>query len=148
MIKQYSSYLFLGLLICYANLFLWGFSAGPANILPYITFISSVLLFSIATGLLFYYPKIASIIGLLSTLGCSVMGDYIFGTLISGGGIYDVIAIVILALFLISITFSLKIIFNWSKPDELNKLSKMVKLCYALLPLLILLVWIILIYFQ
>lgn len=148
MIKQYSSYLFLGLLICYANLFLWGFSAGPANILPYITLISSLLLFSIATGLLFYYPKMASIIGLCSTLGCSVMGVYIFGTLISGGGVYVAIAILILAFFLSSIVFSLKVVFTWGKPYELNELSRMVKLCYALLPLLILLIWIALIYFK
>jgi len=148
MIKQYSSYLFLGLLICYANLFLWGFSAGPTNVIPYITLISSILLFAVAPALLFYQPKIASAIGLIGTFGCSMLGYYFFSTLIAGGTTYIVIAIVLFALFLINIVFSLRLIFNWGKSYDVNKMSKIVKLCYALLPLFILVVWILLVYFQ
>ena len=63
MIKLYLSYFLYGFTMFYANMVLWGFSAGPINIIPYITLVSSILLFAIASGLSLFYPKVASIGG-------------------------------------------------------------------------------------
>ena len=63
--KQYFLFLLTGLLILYPLLFFWGFSAGPASLLPVFTLMASLCLFLVASNISLFSQKIGAVIGLV-----------------------------------------------------------------------------------
>jgi len=140
MIKLYIPYFLYGIIIFYMNLFIWGFSAGASNIMPYITLISSIILFAIASGLSLFYVKVSSIIGLISLLGASPFGYYLVSQMgFTDAKIFDLIILVAISSFISGVFYSLKILIN--KSVVLTSISKPVRLIMAVIPLALFLLW-------
>lgn len=74
--RTYLLYFFTGLLTFYITLFLFGISAGFANITPVLAIIGSVLIFSLATPFLIIKRKIGIMLGLIS---CGLIFPFILG---------------------------------------------------------------------
>jgi len=130
------------------NLFIWGFSAGPADIRPYITLFSSTVLFSVASGLSLFYPKPASIIGLTCLIGCSFFGAYLLKEIGWSSKIFSSIVITVFILYVVGIIYSVKNIINYSKPVEITSLRKSVKLIFAFIPIALILFWVVMVFFR
>lgn len=145
MIKLYLSYFLIGFASTYNILFLWGFSAGPANALPYIELISSLLLFFMATGLIFFYPKTAAIIGLSTQLGIAPNVFYFISSItdIKIDNFITIIALLIIAtvvvLYFITIFWNIQSIRNGMNTG--TTLLKLVKIFLAILPFSLVLAW-------
>ena len=69
MLKLYLSYLIVGIFLFLMTLFIWGLSGGVIGLWPYISLFSSLILFTTASVFALYKPKVAAIIGLVTTLG-------------------------------------------------------------------------------
>ena len=63
--KQYFLYFLTSLFVLYPLLFFWGFSAGPASLLPVFTLIASICLFLVASNVSLFSQKIGAAIGLV-----------------------------------------------------------------------------------
>jgi hypothetical protein len=56
----YTIYMICGFVILWINLTLWGVTAGPVNILPYLSVVASLLLFVVFSDLALFFPRLAS----------------------------------------------------------------------------------------
>jgi hypothetical protein len=65
---QFIIYFLCGFCVTWLNLFMWGFSNGPANIAPYFALIGSLLLFIAADSLALFLPRIADSVGLIAAI--------------------------------------------------------------------------------
>lgn len=146
MIKLYLSYFIYGFFIFYMNLFIWGFSAGPANILPYITLFSSVVLFSMASGLTLFYPKSASVLGLIGLAGTTSFEIYLIGGVAWSSKIFSTIILVSSVIYLVGLIYSIKNIIYYKKPIEAPLLKRYVRLILAFIPITLLLLWILVVF--
>lgn len=151
MVKVYLSYFFIGFVTLYNILFLWGFSAGPANALPYVELISSFTIFFVATGLLFFHPKTAAFISLTAQIGLVPFFSYFLSTvaeLIQPQFISIIILLIIItlyALYFLTFIWNIKIIRN--KYVALSPI-KPIKLFLSFLPAALVLMWYLLLYIR
>lgn len=143
MVKLYLSYFTYGLYIFYVTLIYGGFSAGPANVLPYVTLFSSIILFSMASGLSLFYTKAASILGLLCLIGTTMFGIYLIGQITLSSMVISSVIILMSLLYLVSTFHSVSILINYRKPIEESKLKKPIKLVLAFVPIALLAWWVI-----
>ena len=64
----YVVYMVCGFVILSINLTLWAFTAGPLNILPYLSVTASLILFVVLSALALFLPRIASCGAVLAAL--------------------------------------------------------------------------------
>jgi hypothetical protein len=57
-----------GFVIVFVNTFFWGFTAGPASAVPYFALIGGLLLFVVASALVFFMPRVGSLLGLIASV--------------------------------------------------------------------------------
>ena len=135
MIKLYLFYFLYGLYIFYITLFYWGFSAGPANIWPYITLLSSTILFTVASVLSLFYPKPAAVIGLVSLVGTSIFSIHLMGDISWSYKIISSIALLMFVVYLAGLFYSVTTLINYDKVKKTNQLKRPTKLILASVPI-------------
>ena len=64
---QFALYFITGFCVVWLNLFMWGFSNGPASAIPYFSVVGSLLLFVVATPLSLFLSRIAALVALIGT---------------------------------------------------------------------------------
>lgn len=151
MIKVYLSYFFIGFITLYNTLFLWGLSAGPANALPYIELLSSLVIFFIATGLLFFYPKIAASIALVAQIALVPAFYYFLSTAKELIQPQFTSIIVLLVIILLSALYFLTFIWNFKIVRNqyiIGDLTKPIKIVLSFLPVALILIWCLLVYLR
>lgn len=139
MIKLYLSYFFFGLYIVYITLLYWGFSAGPANIWPFITLFSAVLLFSVASVLSLFYSKSAAAIGLIGLIGVSKFSVYLLGEMSTSSILISSIILIMFLVYLISVFFSITTLINYNRIPKVSRLKRPIKLILTFIPIALLL---------
>jgi hypothetical protein len=65
---QFIVYFICGFCVAWLNLFMWGFSNGPASAAPYLAVVGSLFLFVIVSPLALFLPRIAASVGLVAVL--------------------------------------------------------------------------------
>ena len=138
MIKLYFIYFILGFYIYLENILAHLLSSfGPVGM---ITFISSAILFSAASGLALYYVKIASIIGLACLVGAFPFGIHWLSNISfieAQNTTFQICITIAIILYLVGLFYSLKIIINYKKPFKVVSMPKLVKLGMACVPILL-----------
>ncbi|WP_158827683.1 hypothetical protein [Mucilaginibacter lacusdianchii] len=145
MLKQYFCYFLYGFIIFYLNLFIWGFSAGAADFRPYLTLISSVLLFAIASTYSLYNPKIAAILGSVGIVGATPFAAYIVTDSLQGKlNVFALFIIVTLALlFVLSTLFTVMTLRKYKEPSSRSTTNKYLRIILTALPLILIVWWIV-----
>lgn len=149
MLKQYLTFFIYGFFIFYVTLVCWGLSAGIANWWPYVTLLSSILLFVIASSLSMFYRKSGSIIGLIGLLGTTPFLVNLISEMRRSWNPKEYAVIMLFAVFLAMIVCfvigtitSISVIIN-SKQTVQSSLKKPVRIGLASIPLLLFTWWII-----
>jgi len=62
---QFVTYFVCGFCVVWLNLFMWGFSNGPVNTIPYFSAIGSLLLFIVVAPLALFLSRIAAVAALV-----------------------------------------------------------------------------------
>jgi hypothetical protein len=132
----------------YANMFLWGFSAGPANIVPYITLISSLLLISVTSGLSFFHLKTASVIAVFCLVGLSFLEINLLSDLRWALNFGNLLLLCTLFLYIYNLVNSIVFIMNYKKTIEVSNSSRLLKIIVAFLPVVLILLWLMAVFFR
>jgi hypothetical protein len=148
MIKLYVLYFLLGVYVFWEQLAVWAFF--PRDIIVYLTFYSSVIMFSIAPVLSLFKVKLGALIGFVCLIGIAPFAIYwLFYTdytyIQDQGLIFHLILGVAIILYFIAIFYSLKVLINYKRPITIINLKKTVKIILAVIPiaLLLLTVWLV-----
>jgi hypothetical protein len=73
----YTVYLLCGLLILWINITLFGFTAGPVNVLPYVSVAASLFLFVVVSAFALFFPRLASCAALVAGVAMSLQPAWI-----------------------------------------------------------------------
>jgi hypothetical protein len=132
-----------GLANTYLLLLYWGFSAGPANYLPYVILIASLLLHFVCTVISLFRPKIGAAISLICSLAILFWQSQLMGDALNGGKI-GLVVFLLLAGFSWALIFkSVKILINkdiyWATPNV--SIRESWKPIFSMLPFTVLLLY-------
>jgi hypothetical protein len=61
---QFIVFTLAGFVTVWINTFFWGFTAGPANVIPYFALVGGLLLFIVASAVALFLPRLGSLVGL------------------------------------------------------------------------------------
>src|SRR5258705_12163547 len=61
---QFIVFALAGFATVWINTFFWGFTAGPANVVPYFALVGGLLLFIVASAVVLFLPRLGSLVGL------------------------------------------------------------------------------------
>lgn len=132
-----------GLANTYLLLLYWGFSAGPANYLPYVIITASLSLHFVCTVISLYRPKISAAISLACSLFILFWQSQLMGEALKSGQTGLIVFIILVGLCWMLIFQALKILINkeiyWTSPN-LN-VNKKWKSFFSILPFSVLLLY-------
>ncbi len=110
-----------GLANAYLLLLYWGFSAGPANYLPYIILAACLFLHFVCTVVSLFRSKIAAVISLACSLAILFWQSQLMADALSGGKIAVIVFLILVGSCWTLIFKSLKILKNkeiyWESPN-------------------------------
>lgn len=130
------------------NLFMWGFSNGPANIIPYITLTSSVGLFLVASCLSLFYPKASSILGSICLAGLMPFQFSLVDDLSWNSKWFLLLPLIIVLLFGLGLVNSIKVVMNYKGINDSSDLKLPVKITLILIPVSLSIWWVVGVYFR
>lgn len=143
MLKLYTSYLIVGLFLFWMILFIWGFSAGAVGIWPYVSLFSSLILFTTASVFALYKPKVAAVIGLVTTLALLQFVWFVVKDIFRGSlNIFGIVIISLLVWYFATIIIS-AIIALKRQPIAIIKINKPLLRILSLLPPALFVFWLI-----
>jgi hypothetical protein len=61
---QFTVFTLAGFVTVWINTFFWGFTADPANVIPYFALVGGLLLFIVASAVAVFLPRLGSLVGL------------------------------------------------------------------------------------
>jgi hypothetical protein len=143
MLKLYFPFFLYGFFIFYVTMFMWGFSAGPANIYPYISMFSSLLLFVVASTLSLYKVQSAAILGLVCLLATTPMYFNMAKAIGFTSGYFTLLLVVSLIMFAIGFVTSIKAV---AKSARVELIRKPVKIVLSVIPPALITWWILAVY--
>src|SRR5437870_2890069 len=74
----YTLYMICGFVIMWINLTLFGFTAGPVNVLPYISVAASLILFVVVSALALFLPRLASCAAIIAAAAMLLQPAWVF----------------------------------------------------------------------
>jgi len=145
MLKLYVLYFLIGVYVFFYQILVWIFSSG--SIITFLAHYSSIILFVFASGLSLFRIKLASLIGLVCLMGLAPFAIYwIFNptyTFVEDQGLaFHLILGIAIVLYVSAIFYSTKVLINYKKPIASTNLKKPVKILLAVVPIVLLLLYI------
>ena len=148
--KLYVFYFVFGFYMLFNSYTIWFFSAmfsdfkgGGVNIITYAALFSSMILFSVCPGLSLYRIKLALIIGLVSLIAVFPFGIYwlIYRVQMEAPiikGTFNHIALLATLFYVTGLLYSIFFLINNKRYLAVPKLNKVLRVCMAILPVLLL----------
>jgi hypothetical protein len=134
-----------GLANAYLLLLYWGFSAGPASLLPYFILGASLLLHFVCTVVSLFRPKVGAVASVLCSLVILFWQSGLLGGMLDGGWIPIAVFTLLVGACWMLIFKAIKILLNknihWESPNL--AVNERLKLFFSILPFSVLILYII-----